>query len=165
MAKICNKCEKVHSGVCQPGTVFGESRLRQKGNDMKTLKEIVKELEQRLHCNCDLDNFQPQVDTGHSFICRIDTSAREIYRNQLNLAERNGMKIRTFEGVGQMAQGELHRYRDGNPVISIGRSKWTDSPPLGWIESSPSFTEFPADQWDAKLSEYRKANTSDERRM
>jgi hypothetical protein len=68
------------------------------------------------------------------------------------------MEIRTFEGVGNMSHGELHRYRDGEPVISVGRAHWTDSPPLGWIERSPSFREFPADKWDANLAEYRKAN-------
>ena len=51
---------------------------------MKTLKDIVKEIENqrpRIQCNCDLDNWQPQTDTGHSCVCRIDNMARERFRN------------------------------------------------------------------------------------
>lgn len=45
------------------------------------LKEIVKQVEKEQQCNCDLDNFQPQIDSGHSFVCRIDNIARERLRN------------------------------------------------------------------------------------
>lgn len=24
-----------------------------------------------MHCNCDLDNWQPELSTGHSHVCRI----------------------------------------------------------------------------------------------
>lgn len=33
-------------------------------------------------CNCDLDNWQPEQHTGHSWVCRIHKRAVEIYRNQ-----------------------------------------------------------------------------------
>ena len=49
---------------------------------MTRLKEIVEDVETRLHCNCDLDNWQPQTDTGHSRVCRIDNAARERYRSE-----------------------------------------------------------------------------------
>ena len=48
----------------------------------KTLQEIVKEVEERHRCNCDLDNWQPQLDTDHSCVCRIDNISRELFRNQ-----------------------------------------------------------------------------------
>jgi hypothetical protein len=66
------------------------------------------------------------------------------------------MVIRCFEGIGQMARGELHKYIDGQPLISVGRKTPWDSPPLGWIEHSPSYVEFSAIHWRAKLQEYRK---------
>jgi len=37
----------------------------------KTLTEIVSEVEQELHCNCDLDRWEPERSTGHSWVCRI----------------------------------------------------------------------------------------------
>lgn len=33
--------------------------------------QIVDELEKTTRCNCDLDNWQPEVSTGHSWVCRI----------------------------------------------------------------------------------------------
>ena len=58
-----------------------------KGESMskKTLKEIIKELEQTHQCNCDLDNWQPQTDTGHSWVCRIDKIARMVYKTQKDI--------------------------------------------------------------------------------
>ena len=53
----------------------------------KTLKEIIKELEQTHQCNCDLDNWQPQIDTGHSWVCRIDKIGRRVYETQKNIDE------------------------------------------------------------------------------
>jgi len=49
---------------------------------MKTLKEIVTETEKELHCNCDLDKWQPERDTGHSFVCRIHKRAVALYKDQ-----------------------------------------------------------------------------------
>lgn len=47
-----------------------------------TLREIVKQVKKEgKRCNCDLDNWQPQIDSGHSWVCRIDKIARERYRN------------------------------------------------------------------------------------
>ncbi len=45
----------------------------------KTLKEIIKELEQTHQCNCDLDNW-------HSWVCRIDKIARMVYGTQKDQA-------------------------------------------------------------------------------
>ena len=47
---------------------------------MKTLREIADELKKVMGCNCDLDNWQPQTDTGHSWVCRIDKEARRLYK-------------------------------------------------------------------------------------
>ena len=35
------------------------------------MEQIVKELEETMQCNCDLDNWQPEQTTGHSCVCRI----------------------------------------------------------------------------------------------
>jgi len=50
---------------------------------MKSLREIAKEIEQKgMRCNCDLDNWEPESDTGHSWVCRIHKEAIEQGRNQ-----------------------------------------------------------------------------------
>jgi len=43
-----------------------------------TLKEIAKELEKTMQCNCDLDKWEPERSTGHSFVCRIHNKAISI---------------------------------------------------------------------------------------
>ena len=43
-----------------------------------TLK--VKELEKTMQCNCDLDNWEPERSTGHSWVCRIHKKAMQELR-------------------------------------------------------------------------------------
>lgn len=47
-------------------------------NKPTKLKAIVHQLEQRMQCNCDLDNWQPESSTGHSCVCRIHKKATGI---------------------------------------------------------------------------------------
>lgn len=47
---------------------------------MIDLKELVKELEGMLQCNCDLDKWEPERNTGHSFVCRIHETALRIHK-------------------------------------------------------------------------------------
>ncbi len=48
----------------------------------KTLQEIADDLGQTMQCNCDLDNWQPDQRTGHSWVCRIHKTAMTRVRNQ-----------------------------------------------------------------------------------
>ena len=41
----------------------------------QTLREIAKEIAKTMRCNCDLDNWQPDTRTGHSWVCRIHRAA------------------------------------------------------------------------------------------
>lgn len=42
----------------------------------KTPREHAAELEANgMRCNCDLDNWQPEASTGHSWVCRIHKAA------------------------------------------------------------------------------------------
>jgi len=66
--------------------LLGTSRKAGK-EDMKTQKEIVKELEATLQCNCDLGNWEPERDTGHSWVCRIHKQAKTRFRNQPNVKD------------------------------------------------------------------------------
>ncbi len=46
------------------------------------LREIVKEYESRgVQCNCDLDNWEPEEATGHSWACRIHKLSIEQHRH------------------------------------------------------------------------------------
>ena len=38
-------------------------------------KDIAASLESKMGCNCDLDNWQPEKSTGHSWVCRIHKAA------------------------------------------------------------------------------------------
>lgn len=50
---------------------------------MKTIKEFAIELKENgMRCNCDLDNWEPEQDSGHSNVCRIHNAAIDKYRYQ-----------------------------------------------------------------------------------
>ena len=40
------------------------------------LRAIVAELKLTMQCNCDLDKWEPERDTGHSHVCRIHKAAK-----------------------------------------------------------------------------------------
>lgn len=42
---------------------------------VRSLREKAKELAKKMRCNCDLDNWQPDTRTGHSWVCRIHRAA------------------------------------------------------------------------------------------
>jgi hypothetical protein len=47
----------------------------------KPLKEHVADLvAMGMRCNCDLDNWEPTRETGHSPVCRIHKTANERFR-------------------------------------------------------------------------------------
>jgi hypothetical protein len=50
----------------------------------KTLREIVEEIKPNMQCNCDLDNWEPEQSTGHSWVCRIHKEALRIYKVKNN---------------------------------------------------------------------------------
>lgn len=45
-----------------------------------TAKEAAIELSKQMQCNCDLDNWEPEANTGHSCVCRIHKAAIEKVR-------------------------------------------------------------------------------------
>lgn len=51
----------------------------------KSLKELAKEVESTLVCNCDLDRWEPERTTGHSHVCRIHRAAVSTYRKARGL--------------------------------------------------------------------------------
>ncbi len=40
-----------------------------------TAREIATKLRETMGCNCDLDNWEPERSTGHSWVCRIHKAA------------------------------------------------------------------------------------------
>ena len=43
----------------------------------KTLREHARDLrDEGMGCNCDLDNWEPERDSGHSWVCRIHKAAK-----------------------------------------------------------------------------------------
>jgi hypothetical protein len=55
----------------------------EKGISMNPL--ILKELESKMQCNCDLDNWQPEPSTGHSSVCRIHKKAMSLQEHEIKL--------------------------------------------------------------------------------
>ena len=47
-----------------------------------TLKEIAKDLSHIMQCNCDLDRWEPEKSTGHSWVCDIHKAAKKKYSEQ-----------------------------------------------------------------------------------
>lgn len=41
----------------------------------QNLREKASELAKTMRCNCDLDNWEPDRRTGHSWVCRIHRAA------------------------------------------------------------------------------------------
>lgn len=51
----------------------------------KTLRDYVADLvAERARCNCDLDNWEPTRETGHSHVCRIHKGAYARLRAESN---------------------------------------------------------------------------------
>lgn len=48
-------------------------------------QQIAMELEKTMSCNCDLDKWQPEPSTGHSWVCRIHTFAISEWRRRRGL--------------------------------------------------------------------------------
>jgi len=46
---------------------------------MNKLEKLVAECEKTMQCNCDLDKWEPERDTGHSWVCRIHKRAKSLY--------------------------------------------------------------------------------------
>ena len=48
-------------------------------DETATIREIAGGVRSKgMGCNCDLDNWEPQQSTGHSWVCRIHKKAVEI---------------------------------------------------------------------------------------
>lgn len=62
---------------------FGDTReeaIEELATDVKMSKPLRKrarELEKTMQCNCDLDSWEPEDSTGHSWVCRIHKAAME----------------------------------------------------------------------------------------
>lgn len=44
------------------------------------LRKAVREIKKATQCNCDLDRWEPERDTGHSWVCRIHKLAKRRVR-------------------------------------------------------------------------------------
>jgi hypothetical protein len=58
-------------------------------SEFKTAKEFAKELGKTERCFCDLDNWEPELSTGHSWVCPIHEKA-------LALAAAETLRARQF---------------------------------------------------------------------
>ena len=62
------------------------------------IKEIASALETQMQCNCDLDSWEPERSTGHSYVCRIHNAAKE------------EMQARATRGAGGRGGEDEHKY-------------------------------------------------------
>ncbi len=57
-----------------------------------TAMEIAKHLyKEGMQCNCDLDKWQPEMSTGHSWVCRIHKAAMRPSDELIQLVESKGV--------------------------------------------------------------------------
>lgn len=55
-------------------------------SEKKSVHQIAQELKDSgMGCNCDLDNWEPERESGHSWVCRIHKAAIEKYRRERKL--------------------------------------------------------------------------------
>jgi hypothetical protein len=50
-----------------------------------TAREIAERLSTTMQCRCDLDNWQPENSTGHSWVCQIHKAAMAEWSKQPKL--------------------------------------------------------------------------------
>ena len=55
--------------------------------DKEELKSMVKKVESNMPCRCDLDNWEPEISTGHSIVCPI---YREIEKELKGVSNEKG---------------------------------------------------------------------------
>lgn len=51
------------------------------GDEKESLRRLVKWTETTMRCNCNLDNWVPEEDTGHSWVCRIHKHAKQMHKD------------------------------------------------------------------------------------
>lgn len=62
-----------------------------------TARQRADEFARVMQCNCDLDNWEPERDTGHSCVCRIHkTAVRPTYRYHVVYTEHGVVKNAYF---------------------------------------------------------------------
>ena len=69
-------CTKIPTNILfTPYTIYYYIGDKMNSNNLD-LRAIAKELkDDGMACNCDLDNWQPEISTGHSCVCRIHKRA------------------------------------------------------------------------------------------
>lgn len=54
----------------------------------------------KLQCNCDLDNWEPERSTGHSWMCRVHKKALEEYSTSGRKEEEKINKLKKMAMLG-----------------------------------------------------------------
>lgn len=58
------------------GVMIMTNEKDSKAEDLNKKRQLVEKFKQIMQCNCDLDNWVPEPDTGHSWVCCIDKAVR-----------------------------------------------------------------------------------------
>ena len=60
------------------------------------LAPFVKQCEKEMECSCDLDNWEPERSTGHSWVCCIHKAAQERFREAIEKEDFDGPCLSGF---------------------------------------------------------------------
>lgn len=52
--------------------------------NVKSARDFADQFRKDMRCNCDLDNWEPEKNTGHSWVCRIHRYAVGHFNAQFN---------------------------------------------------------------------------------
>ena len=52
------------------------AKVSARNDALVALRARVSELRLTMQCNCNLDSWEPEIDTGHSWVCRIHKAAK-----------------------------------------------------------------------------------------
>ena len=61
--------------------------------DERTIRQIAVDVAKTVRCYCDLDNWQPELISGHSWVCPIHKEAIRIYQVAAKAAKAKGGEL------------------------------------------------------------------------
>ena len=80
-AIVARKSAEIALGCARSDAAIAERKIAQQKSDAFARRCADDLYAGGMQCNCDLDNWEPEKSTGHSWVCRIHSAATECVRS------------------------------------------------------------------------------------